>query len=294
MLTSARPLRVAVLSSRRAPGLLHLLDGLHAGCEVVCVVTSEPVFADEAAVRARGVDVQTHAIAAFYEARSSNVYRDFVTRRAYDRRTTELLEAYHPDLVLLDGYLYLLTKPMLEAYRNRMLNLHFSDLTLRRNDSRPAYAGIRAVRDAIADGQPETSATVHLVNDEPDGGPPLVRSWSFPVSPLVAQAREWQAPDMVKAYAYAHQEWMIRGASGPLLAAALRLIAEERVDLDALGASDAAHERPWLVDEQGRLTPPAATRMHDILSGYKRAPRRGHAHISSRESAGDATLQSAI
>ena len=115
--------------------------------------------------RDRGVTVVPHPIARFYETRSSNVYRDFVTRRAYDRETVELLARYAPDVVLLDGYLYLLTRPMLDAYRNRMLNLHFSDLTIRRADRRPTYAGIRAVRDAIADGAQETSATVHLVND---------------------------------------------------------------------------------------------------------------------------------
>ncbi|MGE3959947.1 MAG: phosphoribosylglycinamide formyltransferase [Vicinamibacterales bacterium] len=274
MLTTGRPLRVAVLCSRRAPGLLHLLDapsGHGAGYEVCCVVATEAGCADAAAVQDRGIPVVTHDITAFYTERSSKVYRDFMTRRAYDRATVEILAAHAPDLVLLDGYLYLLTRPMLDAYRHRMLNLHFSDLTIRRADRRPAYVGIRAVRDAIADGQTDTSATVHLVNDEPDGGAPIVRSWSYPVSPLAARARQWQALDMLKAYAYAHQEWMIRGVSGPLLSAALALVADARVDLDGLGSRDPATVTPWIVDEHGRLTPPAATRMHAILEGYKRA-----------------------
>ncbi|MGC4084310.1 MAG: formyltransferase family protein [Vicinamibacterales bacterium] len=141
---------------------------------------------------------------------------------------------------------------------------------MRRADGSPAYAGIRAVRDAIADGEAETSATVHLVDDEPDAGAPIVRSWSYPVSPLVTRARAWHALDMVKAYAYAHQEWMIRDASGPLLSATLALVADGRVDLDDLGARDAASVRPWHVDEHGRMTPPASARMHDILHGYQR------------------------
>lgn len=234
-------------------------------------VVTEPSCADADAIRARGVEVVQHPIARFYDDRSSNVYRDFVTRRAYDRQTVEVLEAHAPDVVLLDGYLYLLTRPMLEAYRHRLLNLHFSDLTLRKADRRPAYAGIRAVRDAILDGLPETSATVHLVNDEPDGGPPLVRSWNFGVPALVADARRWQAVDMLKAYAFAHQEWMIRAASGPLLAAALQLVADGRLDLDEAAATDPGLAVPWLLDEHGRLTPPAAARMQGILEGYKRA-----------------------
>lgn len=274
MLTSDRPLRVAVLCSRRAPGLLHLLEAepeRGRSFEIACVLTSETGFADQPAVAGRGLAVLTHPIRAFYESRSSKVYRDFVTRGEYDQATVELLERYAPDVVLLDGYLYLLTTPMLETFRHRILNLHFSDLTIRRADHRPAYVGIHAVRDALADGQIETSATVHLVNDEPDGGAPVVRSWSYPVSPLVSRARSWSASDMVRAYAYAHQEWMIRGASGPLLSAALRLVSSRAVDLDALADRDPARVMPWLLDERGRITPPGATRIYELLRGYKRA-----------------------
>ena len=273
MLTTGRPLRVAVLCSRRAPGLLHLLEadpGRGVTFDIACVISSESSCTEAEAVRERGPALHAHPIAEFYASRSSHVYRDFVTRRAYDRVTVDLLDAHRPDIVLLDGYLDLLTKPMLEAFRNRILNLHFSDLTIRRADDRPAYAGIRAVRDAIVDGQPETSATVHLVNDEPDGGAPLVRSWPYPVSPLASRARSWEAADMLKAYAYAHQEWMIRGASGPLLSATLQLLASGVVDLDALATRNPATVTPWLVDERGRLTPPGAMRMHAILRGYQR------------------------
>ena len=203
----------------------------------------------------------THPIGEFYQSRGTSVYRDSVARRAYDRETATVLDAYAPDLVILDGYCYLLTTPMLEAFPRRILNLHFSDLTIRRADRRPAYAGIRAVRDAIVDGQTETSATVHMVNEEPDGGPPVVRSWPYPVSPLVAHARSWDAGDMLKVYAFAHQEWMIRGASAPLLSAALQLVASGTVDLDELATRDPGTVTPWLIDERGRMIPPAGTRI---------------------------------
>lgn len=272
MLTTGRPLRVAVLCSRRAPGLLHLLqqDPHHGPVyRIVCAVTSEPDFAESASVEAAGVPVLRHPIAEFYRARSSaSVYRDFVTRYAYDRATIERLSPYAPDIILLDGYLFLLTRPMLEAYGNRMINLHFSDLLIRRPDGRPAYVGPRAVRDALRDGQDETCATVHLVTEEPDAGPLIARTAPFPVSPLVARAREWQAIDMFKAYVFAHQEWMIRAASGPLLAAALELVASGQVDLDGLARSaDPMH--PWLVDSRGRLLPPASLHICERLWGYQ-------------------------
>ena len=281
MLTRRTPLRVAVLCSRRAPGLVHLLTRAadpDRPFDIVGVMTSEAACADADLVRGHGVPLQTHDIRAYYAARSSNVYRDFVTRRAYDRDTLALLEPWAPDLVLLDGYLYLLTRTMLDAYRNRMLNLHFSDLPLRRPDHGPVYPGIRAVRDALADGPTETRATGHAVNDEPDGGAPLVRSWAYPVSPMVARARAWNATDMLKAYAYAHQEWMIRDASGPLLASALSLVATGAVDLDALDGVSAERSVPWLLDERGRLTPPAAMRSKSDVRGQTPAltrPARG-------------------
>ncbi len=259
MLTRRTPLRVAVLCSRRAPGLAHLLtlaSRPERSFEIVSVITSEPACPDADLVRGHGVPMQTHDIRACYAARASNVYRDFETRREYDRETVAKLELAKPDVVLLDGYLYLLTRPMLEAYRHRMLNLHFSDLSLRRRDHGPLYAGIRAVRDALADGRAETRATVHVVNEEPDGGAPLVRSWAYPVSPMVAQARDWHATDMLKAYAFAHQEWMIRDASGPLLAAALSLVATGAVALDAFDGVSPDGVVPWLLDERGRMTPP--------------------------------------
>jgi hypothetical protein len=101
-----------------------------------------------------------------------------------------------------------------------------------------------------------------MVNEEPDGGPPVVRSWPYPVSPLVAHARSWDARDMLKAYAFAHQEWMIRGASGPLLSAALQLVASGTVDLDELAMRDPGSVTPWLIDERGRMTPPLTTRRY--------------------------------
>jgi len=246
---------------------MHLLErgsGRGSAFEVVCVITSEHGFAAAQAIEDRGPAMLTHSIVDFYGPHAS-IYRDPVIRRAYDGATVELLRAHAPDIVLLDGYLYLLTAPMLEAFQNRILNLHFSDLTIRRADRRPAYPGLRAVRDALADGQLETCATVHLVNDKPDDGAPIVRSWAYRVPPLVPLARAWHADDMLKAYAFAHQEWMIREASGPLLSSALRLVSSGGVDLDRLAGRESASVLPWLVDQCGRMTPPEAVRIRDVL-----------------------------
>lgn len=251
-----KPIRVAVLCSHRAPGLLDLVERFtdRRSYEIVGVVTSELAFEGQAHVAAHGVPTRAHAIHEFYRRRGANVYRDFTTRAAFDRETVGILARYSPDIVLLDGYLYLATRELLDAFPGRVLNLHFSDLTLRCPDGRPRYPGTRAVADAICDGQVSTRATVHLVDAEPDDGPPVAASWPFPVSPLAAEALRLGARAMFKAYVFAHQEWMIRAASGPLLAAALQLVADGAVDLHALAARDPAAVVPWTVDPNGHIT----------------------------------------
>lgn len=214
--------------------------------EIVCCLTSEYTFAEEVRVERRGVPALVHPIEPFYDERGASLYRDMHVRAEYDAITVKRLEPFFPDLVVLDGYLYLITAPLLKAFGPRIVNLHFSDLTLRRSDGGPLFPGLRAVRDAIAAGMNETRATVHVVNQEPDAGPPIVRSWAYPVSPLVGDLRSLGAADVIKAYEYAHQQWMMRTVSGPLLSAALRLIATGAVDVNALSAGEVAP--PWLFD----------------------------------------------
>jgi phosphoribosylglycinamide formyltransferase-1 len=257
MLTPKPPLRVAVLCSQRAPGLLHLVERRRERAdtyELVAVVTSELGFDQQPRVAAAGVPIRAHAIHEFYRRHDADLYHDFRTRARFDRELVGLVSQFSPDIVLLDGYLYLLTREFLDAFPGRVLNLHFSDLTLRRADGRPLYCGIRSVRDALVDGRTATKATVHLVNEEPDGGSPVVESWPFPVSPLVHDALAWGARDMLKAYVFAHQEWMMRAAAGPLLDAALRLIADGTVDLHALASKDPALVMPRTVDRDGHIS----------------------------------------
>ena len=88
------PLRVAVLCSQRAPGLLHLLEQDRRGglWEIAGVITSEPEFAEQAAIRSRDVPIDVHPIHAFCTKRGHSVYRDPAARAEYDRATRELLQ----------------------------------------------------------------------------------------------------------------------------------------------------------------------------------------------------------
>jgi phosphoribosylglycinamide formyltransferase-1 len=213
--------RVAVLCSHRAPGLSFLLDEdpfRGTAYELVCCLSSEEeTSACEEAARG-GLPFLSHPITRF--CRERGVKRsDLLARVDYDRETLELLAPFAPDLLLLSSYLLIVTEPLLRAYPEHIVNVHHSDLT-----KLPRYKGLRAVRDAIFAGETETRATAHLVTEELDEGPILAVSEAFPVAPLARDALEWGAVDVLKAYVYAHQEWMIRCAWGPLFSESIRRV----------------------------------------------------------------------
>lgn len=219
------PVRVAVLCSRRAPGLTHLLNRAanhESYWAIVCCVSSEADFGDADSVRAHGVPVVHHALRAFRDAmHPDRRLCDLQMRAAYDRRTIDILRGYRPDLVLLSGYLLLLTKPFLDAYPDRILNVHHSDLHLRRADGAPKYPGLRAVRDAILAGESETRSTIHLVNAHLDDGLPLLRSEPYPVSAAAVRARATDDRALLKQEIRAHENRMLNDAFGPLMEKAL-------------------------------------------------------------------------
>jgi phosphoribosylglycinamide formyltransferase 1 len=255
MLTWDRPVRVAVLCSGRAPGLLHLLNRdprRGVAYDVVCCVTSEEIFAEQVKVERRGTPCVPHPIARYCEELGVRRSERRV-RAGYDRQTVTILERYAPDLVLLDGYLLMLAEPMLEAYDGRIINLHHSDLAVRNRDGSARYPGLRAVRDAIVGGELETRASAHLVTARLDDGPVLLRSWPFAVPPVAAWAREHEAIDVLKPTIWAHQEWMLREAWGPMMAAALELA--EAGMAGPGSAIDPARTGRWSLAPDGTLMP---------------------------------------
>lgn len=233
MLT-ASPLHVAVLCSRRAPGLLHLLTNASRrglDWEVACCLTSEDTFAEEAEVRRLGIPIVHHPVRRFYAVRDPQArLGDVRLREDYDRTTVHLLAEHRPDVILLAGYLLLLTGPMLAAFEGRILNVHHADLLLRDPSGGPRYPGLRAVRDAILAGEAETRSTVHLVTPGLDDGPPLLRSDPYPVAEVAAWALAAGDREILRSAIWAHQEWMLRTAFGPLMEDALTMMASAALE----------------------------------------------------------------
>jgi folate-dependent phosphoribosylglycinamide formyltransferase PurN len=249
------PLKVAVLCSHRAPGLVHLLNHdprRGSEYEVVCCVTSADTFAEEVRVERRGVPCLAHPIRAFCRERGT-VLTDLEVRSVYDAATADLLAPFKPDLVLLDSYLLLLTQPMLERFDGRIVNIHHSDLMLRNAHGGPRYPGLRAVRDGLLGGEPETRATAHVVTPRLDDGPVLLRSWPFAAAAVAKWALAHEALDVLRAYAWSHQEWMLREAWGPMLARTIELAS---LALEASGRPlDLAGIGRWVLGPDGSLAP---------------------------------------
>ena len=100
--------------------------------------------------------------------------RDFTDREAYGRALGDLVEGYAPQLVILAGFMRILSDEFVLRFAGRMLNIHPSLL--------PRYPGLHTHRRALEAGDPEHGASVHFVTPELDGGPVVLQA-RVPVLP---------------------------------------------------------------------------------------------------------------
>ncbi|ANO51681.1 phosphoribosylglycinamide formyltransferase [Woeseia oceani] len=88
-------------------------------------------------------------------------------RAAYDRSLATELDRLAPDLIILAGFMRILSAPFVSRYAGRILNIHPSLL--------PLYPGLHTHARALAAGDREHGCTVHFVTEELDGGPPILQ-----------------------------------------------------------------------------------------------------------------------
>jgi phosphoribosylglycinamide formyltransferase-1 len=100
--------------------------------------------------------------------------KEFPTRAAFDAALQETIDRFKPDLVVLAGFMRILTAPFVEHYAGRMLNIHPSLL--------PLFPGLHTHRQALDAGVEEHGATVHFVTAELDHGPAVIQA-RIPVLP---------------------------------------------------------------------------------------------------------------
>lgn len=191
--------RVVVLASGGGTNLQAILDQLHAGeegIEVVGVASDKP---DATALeRAKQAEVESAVFPA----------ADYQDRGARDAALGDWIERTEADLVVLAGYMQMLSPEFVERFRGRVINVHPALL--------PAFPGIDAVQQAIDHGAKITGVTVHFVDEGMDSGP-IILQRPVPVAP----SREW-----------AETERAIHATEHALLPATIRLIAAGRVRVD--------------------------------------------------------------
>ncbi|USD22672.1 phosphoribosylglycinamide formyltransferase [Microbulbifer variabilis] len=151
--------KVAVLISGSGSNLQALLDAsANAGADfsVCAVISNKPEAfglkrATEAGVPTSVVD-----------------HRNFSGRENFDQALIAEIDSHQPDLVVLAGFMRILTPEFVRHYSGRLLNIHPSLL--------PKYQGLHTHQRALEAGDSEHGVTVHFVTEELDGGPPIVQA----------------------------------------------------------------------------------------------------------------------
>jgi phosphoribosylglycinamide formyltransferase 1 len=156
--TETRP-RLGVLISGRGSNLQAIIDAIRDGALDATIALVVSNRADAAGLR-RAADAGIDAVCI--------PTREHAGRDAYDTALADLLRARGVDLVCLAGFMRVIGAPLLDAFPNRILNIHPSLL--------PAFPGLDAQRQALEHGVRITGATVHLVDPDLDAGPIVLQS----------------------------------------------------------------------------------------------------------------------
>jgi phosphoribosylglycinamide formyltransferase-1 len=190
--------RIVVLASGNGTNLQAVLDELHGKglVEVVGVGSDKP--AAGALERGRRAGVETAVFSA----------GDYEDRAARDAAIGDWIESRRADLVVLAGYMQLLSEPFVARFRNRVVNIHPALL--------PSFPGLDAIGQALAAGVETTGVTVHFVDEGVDTGP-VIAQREVPVPPDVARVE---------------LEATVHAVEHELYPEAIRMIAEGRVRID--------------------------------------------------------------
>ena len=159
MTTQEQKAKLVVLISGRGSNMISIIDAikhdrLHA--DVVAVISNRPdahgiQYAQQAGINTFTVD-HTH----------------FDDREEFDKALTSIIDAHEPDLVILAGFMRILTSTFVAHYPKRLLNIHPSLL--------PKFKGLNTHQRAIEANEKEHGATVHYVTDELDDGPIILQA----------------------------------------------------------------------------------------------------------------------
>ena len=124
--------------------------------------------------------------------------KDYADNRAMTLALVEQLKGLNIDLVVLAGFMHILTGEMVEAYPNAILNVHPALIP---SFCGEGYYGLHVHEAALAYGVKVTGATVHFVNEEPDGGPIVLQK--------AVDIQEGDTPEILQKRVMEQAEWKI-------------------------------------------------------------------------------------
>jgi phosphoribosylglycinamide formyltransferase 1 len=169
--------RIVVLISGSGSNMVALIEACRSG-EVPGEVVA--AFADRdcpGIQKAEGLGVDAHVV----------VFKDYASREDWSEALRDQVLKYEPDLVVSAGFMRILSPVFVDAFANRIINLHPALL--------PAFAGAHGVRDALEHGVKVAGTTVHLVDYEVDHGPILLQA----AVPVHADDSEGSLHERIKA-----------------------------------------------------------------------------------------------
>ena len=156
---NASTTRVVVLISGSGSNLQALIDGQQDGSlpiEIAAVISNRPDVLGLSRAEKAGIDAQVID------------HKGFDSRESFDQALMQAIDAQQPDLVVLAGFMRILTPEFTHHYLGRMLNIHPSLL--------PKYQGLHTHQRAIEAGDSVHGVTVHFVTAELDGGPAAIQA----------------------------------------------------------------------------------------------------------------------
>ena len=151
--------RVVVLISGSGSNLQAIIDGCQQGkvaAEVVAVISN--VAGAYGLERAHQAGIATEVLS----------HRDFADRLGFDAALMARIDGYRPDLVVMAGFMRILSDGFVSHYAGRLLNIHPSLL--------PQYPGLHTHERALAAGDEEHGCSVHFVTAQLDGGPVILQA----------------------------------------------------------------------------------------------------------------------
>jgi phosphoribosylglycinamide formyltransferase-1 len=152
--------RIAVMVSGNGSNLQALIDNVHRNARVDAQIVMVICSKDDAPAleRARAADIRAEVVT--LESRGGD-------RQRRDGEVVRLLRLVAPDLVVMAGWMSIVTPVLLDAFPDKVINLHPSLL--------PAFPGMNSIADSLDWGAKVTGVTVHLAEETVDGGPPILQ-----------------------------------------------------------------------------------------------------------------------